>query len=160
MTKKNFLHYGVSQVPTLTVIGVQTLLHTFLDAADKSVTVTLGELRKLRGKGIPYDAFVVGDKGAMIPVTGEFGTKAQASHAIHKAFYAEERAAKIAARETAAQAAIDARAARVAAKVAKAAKAAGDDVSAPADVIDPEQAKRDEKNRKRREKRAADKAAA
>lgn len=157
MSKKNFLHFNVSQVPTLTVIGVQTLLHTFLDVAGDAVTVTLGELRKLRGKGIPYDAFVVGDKGAMIPVTGDFGTKAQAAHAIHQAFYAEERAAKIAARETAAQAAIDARAARVAAKVAK---AASDDVSAPADVIDPEQAKRDEKNRKRREKRAADKAAA
>lgn len=152
MTKKNFLHYGVSQVPTLTVIGVQTLLHTFLDVAGKSVTVTLGELRKLRGKGIPYSAFVVGAKGAMTPVTGDFGTKAQAAHAIHQAFYAEERAAKIAARETAAQAAIDARAARVAAKAA-------DDVSAPADVIDPEQAKRDKKNARRRELRAAKKAA-
>lgn len=81
--------------------------------------VQIGTLTKVRGSE-GYEAFVIGADDARVKLDGTFATRSQAGHKVLAAFYADERAAKVAkaaARVTAAEAK---KAARIAAKAAKA----------------------------------------
>lgn len=81
----------------------------------------IGKLRKARGSDGALTAFVLNTDGSRTQLDGTFSTRSGAGHAVQRAFYADERAAKVAARETVAKAKAAAAAKRAQAKADKAA---------------------------------------
>lgn len=81
--------------------------------------VLIGTLTKVRGAE-GYEAFVTDAEGNRTKVDGTFVTRSQGGHAVSRAFYADERAAKAAKRKAREDAATAKKAAVAAAKAAKA----------------------------------------
>jgi hypothetical protein len=116
--------FDVVSRPTKDVAGVTTVSNvTFDDKGAVAETVQIGTLTTARGTGV-YNA-VVNKDGSAVALDGTFTSRSQAGHAIQRAYFADERAAREAARaDKAEQAAADKAAAAEARAAAKAEKAA------------------------------------
>ncbi len=125
------MKFIVKNHPTKDVPGITTVTDEHIMDDGSIAVVTMGELTKVRGTD-GYDAAFL--DGKTLTAIGSFGSKSQAGHAVRQSFEADLRSEKVAARTTV--------------KSTKTAK------------VDPEQAKRDKRNARKRELRAAKKAAA
>jgi hypothetical protein len=118
--------FDVVSRPTKDVAGVTTVSNvTFDDKGAVAETVQIGTLTTARGTGV-YNAVV--NKDGVPPAmrsAGTFTSRSQAGHAIQRAYFADERAAREAARaDKAEQASADKASAAEARAAAKAEKAA------------------------------------
>ena len=88
--------------------------------SDGSATeAVIGTLTKVRG-AVGYEAFVVRSDNDRVKLDGTFATRSQGGHAVQRAFYADERNAKVVARKLREDEAEAKKAARIAAKAAAA----------------------------------------
>lgn len=124
----NKVHFNVISRPTKEKAGRTDVLN--METRDGvSNDVLIGTLTKVRGSE-GYEAFVIGADDARVKLDGTFATRSQAGHKVFRAFYADERATKVAKREAREVASAEKKAAREAAKAAKAATPAADDAQA------------------------------
>ncbi len=115
--------FTVKSRPSKENAGRTDVINTIFEKDGKTVTSStiIGKLRKVRGAD-GYSAFSLDTTapGGRVELEGEFKTRSKAGHAVQRAYFAEDRAAKDAKRAAAVKAAADKKAAKVAAKAATA----------------------------------------
>ena len=115
--------FTVKSRPSKENAGRTNVVNTIFDKDGTTVvsSTIIGKLRKVRGAD-GYSAFVLDATatGGRVELEGTFKTRSQAGHAVQRAYFAEDRAAKDAKRAAAVKAIADKKAAKVAAKAATA----------------------------------------
>lgn len=113
--------FAVKSRPSKENAGRTDVVNTIFEKDGKTVTssTVIGKLRKVRGAE-GYTAFVLDTTatGGRVELEGTFKTRSQAGHAVQRAYFVEDRAAKDAKRAAAVKAIADKKAAKIAAKAA------------------------------------------
>jgi len=128
------MKFTVLNHPTLAVIGVTTVSDEHILEDGTKPVVDMGQLTKKRGEDGYRASFL--DNGDLTKIKGLFSSRSQAGHAVRAKFEKELRSEKATARKNAPA------------------------TTSTKPAVDTDQAKRDARNARRREQRAAAKAAA